>query len=173
MTTKSNTVAIEFDTPQNSNVYFRPLLRAVRGKFDLHRCKEPNAGRLHSVWPEPIPGQRLELDLVTGEGVIVEPLHEEKFAAIREKIEGLGQKLGPARETFENADLATWVYWMQGLVTSGKAKLVEGEFPQVKGKPKTRFHSTVQPDSNDRLATAIEKQTEVMAKLVSHLANQD
>ena len=179
MATKSNTLAVEIDGPQNQNLYFRPLMRAVRGRFDLHRVREPNAGRLHSVWPEPIPGQRLELDLVSGEGAIVEPLHEERYSAIREKIESSGQKIAPEREVFEQRDLVTWVYWMQGLVTSGKAKLVKGEFPKLSGKPRTRFHSTEHPDPIDKLTAAIErqnelnsKQIEIMAKLVNQVVNE-
>ena len=162
---KSTRVAIEIDGPQNQNVYFRPLLRKVRGGFDLHRCKEPNAGKLHSTWPEPIPGQRLELDLATGKGAIVDPLYEEKFAALREKIENRGQKLGPERENFPT-DVSTWVYWMQELVTGGKAKLVEGDFPKLTDTPQTRFHSTEHPDPIDRLAAAMEKQNELLTKLV-------
>ena len=34
-------VEFEIDTPNNSNFYFRPLMRQVRGTFDFRRVKEP------------------------------------------------------------------------------------------------------------------------------------
>lgn len=142
-------------------------MRAVRGGFDLHRCSEPNAGRLHNQWPEPIPGQRLELNATTGEAAIVEPLYDEKFAALREKIEGMGQKLPPERETFEHVDVDTWTYFMQQLADSGKAKLIAGTFPKLVGKPKTRFHSTETVDPIDKLTAAMEKQNELLTKLLT------
>lgn len=167
---KSNLVVIEVDTPQNSNVVFRPLQKPIRGKFDLHRVREPNAGKLHSLWPAPIPGQLLSLDLVTAEGVILDPLYEEKFASIRSKIEELGQKLPPQREVFQGADVATWVFYMRELVNSGKAKLIEGEFPKIdESKVQRRFYSNERPDTSDRLVAAIEKQNDLMAQLLNKL----
>ncbi len=167
---KTNLVVIEVDTPQNSNVLFRPEQKTVRGKFDLHRVKEPNAGKLHSLWPEPIPGQQISLDLISAEGCFVDPLYDEKFQAIRERIEGMGQKLPPQREVFQGADIATWVFYMRELVNSGKAKLIEGEFPKIdETKVQRRFFSTERPDTNDRLVAAIERQNELMGQLLNKL----
>jgi hypothetical protein len=168
-----NTVTIEIDGPLNQSVYFRPLQKRIRGRFDLHRVKEPNAGKLHSLWPEPIPGQYLMLDFVTGEGAIVEPLWEAKFAAIRDKIEQQGQKLPEAREIFQGVDSATWVYWLKGLVDTGTAKLIEGEFPKIdESKVQRRFHSTERPSTEDKLLSAIEQQNILLTELLSKLTKQ-
>jgi len=163
---QENVLTVEIDGEQNQNVYFRPLLRKVRGRFDLHRCREPNAGKLHAKWPQPIPGQRLELNLDSGEAFVVEPLWEEKFAALRETIEASGQKLTDERQAVK-ADVSTWIYWLKSLVETGKAKLLSGSFPRLDSEPQKRFHSIEQPDPLDRLAAAIEKQSELLAKLVS------
>jgi hypothetical protein len=158
-------LAVEFDGKQNQNFYFGPL-GLIRGRFDLHRVAEPNAGKLHARWPEPIPGQRLEYDFATGAGAVVEPLYEEKFAAIRERIEALGQKLPEQRRAFA-LDAATLAHWLKGLIATGDAKLVAGVIPEVQGKPQTRFHSSEQLDPLDKLTAAIEKQNELQAQLVA------
>ena len=77
-----STFAVEFDGGHNQNFTFPPLGK-IRGRFDLHRIPEPNAGKLNATWPTPIPGQIVEFDPTTGEGHVIEPLWEEKFAAIR------------------------------------------------------------------------------------------
>lgn len=157
MAKTESTVAIEFDTPHNANVRFAPLQRVVRGRFDISRDTEPNAGQLRTKWPEPIPGQRIEYSFETGEGFIVEPLHEARYAAIRERIENLGMSLPQERELFV-CDQATFNHWMAGLIASGDAKLLSGAMPaSVDGKPRTRFHSTEQVDPLDRLTAAIER----------------
>ena len=163
-------VAVEFDTPRNSNVRFAPLQRTIRGRFDISRDSEPNAGQLRTKWPEPIPGQRVEYDFASGEGFIVEPLHEERFAAIRERIESLGMRLPKEKEAFI-LDQATFNHWMAGLIATGDAKLLNGSMPaSVDGKPRTRFHSNEQSDPIDRLAAAIERQGEQQNKALTMLA---
>jgi hypothetical protein len=170
MAKTESAVAIEFDTPRNSNVRFAPLQRTIRGRFDISRDTEPNAGQLRSKWPEPIPGQRVEYDFASGEGFVVEPLHEERYAAIRERIEAQGLKIGKEREAFI-CDAATFSHWAGGLIGTGDAKLLVGSMPQaVTGKPRTRFHSNEQSDPIDRLAAAIERQGEQQNKLLTMLA---
>lgn len=164
---KSQTLEIEFDGPKNQSVYFTPIQKRVRGRFDAHRVVD--GGRLLRDFPEPVPGQRLQLDLGTGEAAIFEPLHDHEFIAIRERIEESGRKL-PEQYERVKADVATWVYWLRGLVDTGLAKVVVGELPaKVEGVPRTRFHSTEQPDPIDRLATAIEKQSEMLGRMLSKL----
>lgn len=171
MVKASNVVEIEIDGPHNQALYFRPLQRRIRGRFDLHRVKEPNAGKLLQAWPEPIPGQHLALNVDTGEGAIIEPLHSPEFAAIREKIERRGQKLGPERETLSGVHVPTWLFYLKGLVETGVAKLVSGKLPEkIDGTPQTRFHSSEQPDPIDKLTAAIERQCELTAKLLATLA---
>ena len=170
MAKTESAVAVEFDTPRNSNVRFAPLRRTLRGRFDISRDTEPNAGQLRSKWPEPIPGQRVEYDFASGEGFIVEPLHEARFAAIRERIEALGMKLPKEREAFI-LDQATFNHWMAGLIATGDAKLLSGTMPaKVEGKPRTHFHFAEQADPIDRLAAAIERQGEQQNKALTMLA---
>jgi hypothetical protein len=168
MAKSDTTCAVEFDGKQNQNYFFAPL-GTIRGRFDLHRVAEPNAGKLHARWPEPIPGQRVEYDFATGAGAIVEPLHEAQFAAIRERIEALGQKLPEARREFR-LDAATLAFWIRGLIATGDAKLVAGAIPEVQGKPQTRFHSAEQVDPLDKLTAAIERQNALQEKLVEAIA---
>jgi hypothetical protein len=171
---KGNTIIVEIDGNLNQSCYWRPLQKRIRGRFDLHRVKEPNAGKLHSIWPEPIPGQQLSLDLVTAEGAILEPLYEAKFAAIREKIEQQGQKLPAEREIFQGVDVATWVFFLRELVDSGKARLIEGEFPKIdESKVQRRFHSSERPGTEDKLLSAIEQQNALLTQLLSRLTKQE
>lgn len=163
-------LAVEFDSPSNACYRFTPIRQVIRGRFDLHRVKEPQAGKLLSHWPEAIPSQILEFDFESGEGAIVEPLWEDRFRALREKIEAKGQKLPDARQVFK-LDAATFAYWVRGLVETGDAKIVSGKLPgNVAGKPRLRFHSGEQTDPLDRLATAIEKQAEGQAEMLKVLA---
>jgi hypothetical protein len=156
---KDNTIIIEFDGPQNQSILFQPLQRKLRGRFDPRRMA--NAGRLHNEWPQGVPGQRLQLNVSTGEAAIVEPLWDAQHNAIRERIEAKGMKLPPGREEIK-ADVATWIYWLKPLVETGKAKVLSGEFPtKVEGTPRTRFHSEARPDAVEtaveKLASAIER----------------
>lgn len=167
---KANTIEVEFDTPLNANVLFQPLQRTLRGRFDVRRMKD--AGRLFSEWPQPIPGQRLSVNLDNGECHVIEPLWEVEFSAIRERIESKGMKLAPGRETVQ-AQPATLHYWLKQLIDSGKCKVVSGELPsKVDGVPQKRFHSTEQPDAVDKLTSAIERQTAAIEKLITKLIDK-
>ena len=71
------------------------------------------------------------------------------------------------RQTF-TADVATWLFHMAGLVEGETARLVSGKIPdKLPGTPQQRFHSAERADPIDRLAAAIEKQTELLVKLVN------
>lgn len=166
----ANVIEIEIDGKNNQTLYFRPLQRRIRGRFDLHRVKEPNAGRLFNSWPEPIPGQRLSLNMDTGEAAIVEPLQAPENAALKAKIEAQGQSIAPAREEM-TVDVPTWAFWIKGAVEAGAARVVEGILPEViEGKPRKRFHSNEVADPIDRLTAAIELQAELQAETLKMLA---
>lgn len=156
---------VEISGPQNQQVYFQPLMRTLRGRFDLARVPEPNAGKLRTMWPEPIPGQVIELDPLTGQGAIVERLYEPAFAAIRANIEAMGQKLPPEREPF-TLDVPTAIYWIGALIEGGTADVLSGTLPKLTGVPMTRFHSSEPADPLTKLQTAFEQQTAMLAKLV-------
>jgi hypothetical protein len=169
MTTRP--VEIEIDTDRNSNLYFRPLQRAIRGRFDWNRIREPQARLKAHEWPLPIPPQRLGID-AEGNGYLTEPLHDEEHAAIRERIEDkLGQKLEPARQTFPAAHLPTWLYWLKRAVESGIARLVHGQLPtEIEGTPKKNFiHAEAPPNSADKLTVALQEQTAAFKELTAAL----
>lgn len=168
---KTATVEIEIDGPCNENLHFRPLQRAVRGRFDLNRVGEPMA-RMKSVeWPRPIPSQRLGID-ADGSGYILEPLHDAENAAMRERIEKQGMKLAPACETFDDVHLPTWLFWIKRAVESGVARVVAGTLPQrIDGTPKRNFIVDRPAQSTgDRLAAAIERQNELFERLLERLS---
>ena len=166
MVKSTGAVIVEVDTPDNGSLHFRPLQRRVRGRFDVGRLPEP--GRLLREWPEGIPGQRIGIDPASGEGFILEPLHDEP--ALKEKAEALG-KLEPARQTFAGVDPVTWLHWIKLAVESGLARVVEGTLPdKIDGEPQTQFVTQPVPDPIDRLAAAMEKQTEMLGKVLAKLA---
>ena len=95
---KTEALVVEVDDPRNRDLHFRPLGQRVRGTFDASRAARFNvdAARLMTEYPQPIPGQRI--GLAGDEGFILEPLHGEQHAAIREKLEKKGFGLGPERQ---------------------------------------------------------------------------
>jgi len=60
-------VVVEADAAGNSDLYFRPLHRAVRGRLAFGRCPEPEAMKITLKWPRSeVPGQRIELNVGAG-----------------------------------------------------------------------------------------------------------
>ncbi|MBU4271355.1 MAG: hypothetical protein KKA28_05785 [Planctomycetes bacterium] len=167
-----NAVEIEVDGARNECLSFRPLPgRTVRGKFSFDRVAEPMARVKANDWPTPIPGQRIGLD-PDGLGFVREPLRDEEFAPIREKIEKQGMKLPPAIETFENIHLPSWLHWMKKAVESGVAKVVSGKLPEkVDGTPRRNFIMAEPPvSSTDKLTAAIDRQSALFEKLLERLS---
>jgi hypothetical protein len=145
-------VEIVIDGPKNENLYFRPLQRPLRGTFDLNRVPEPLARMQINAFPRPIPGLHLVVDVEKKTAAVVDPLHEPEHAAIREKIEARGLKLGPQAERFEGIDTNTWLFWMRRAVASGVAKIVEGKFPEIdEAKAQKNFVIAEQRDPRDSL----------------------
>lgn len=162
---------IEIDGQHNENLHFRPLQRSIRGRFDFNRVAEPMARLKAGDWPTPIPSQRLGVDR-EGVGYLVEPLHDDKHAATREKIKKRGMELEPKLQVFENIDLPTWYFWLKRAVESGIAKIVSGKLPdRIDGEPRKNFIlNEPEQSATDKLTAAIEKQTAMFAKLLEKLA---
>jgi hypothetical protein len=171
MVKNATTIEIEVDGPYNENLMFRPLQRAIRGRFDLNRVAEPMARMRSAEWPQPIPSQRLGIE-ADGSAYVLEPLHDEEHAAIKERIERQGMKLPPKCETFDGVDLVTWLFWIKRAVNSGIARVVAGQLPKViDGVPKMNFIVDRPAQSaGDRLAAAIERQNVLFEKLLERLS---
>ncbi len=171
MPTKTQPVEIEINGQRNENLYFRPLQRSVRGRFDLNRVGEPTARMKAVDFPHPIPSQRIGIE-ADGSGYIMDPLHDGEFAALRERIERQGKKLPPKLETFDDVDLPTWLFWIKRAVDSGIAKVVAGSLPKtIEGEPKMNFIvNRPKETTGDRLAMAMERQNILFEKLLSRLA---
>lgn len=146
-----STIVIEADTETNGNLYFPPLMRTIRGRFDFLRVKEKMARM--TEWPV-IPGQLLHVNTATGAMHVEDPLHEKDHAEARKRILARGQTLPPAREDITGVDVPTMLFWMHNAVQSKAAKVISGTFPdKLPGKPKTRFHSQEDlPGGADELA---------------------
>lgn len=172
------------DNATNINLFFRPIARKLRGRWSIQRVADKNAMALISQWPDPIPGQRLALDLQRGTVAIIEPLHDADQVANRRRIAATGRELAPAREELGAADtdVVTIAYWMRLAVESGVARVVAGELPDIAtlgGKPTKSFFSTPKQDSADKLSLAIEnlarvadQQTQILAALVDRLGSK-
>lgn len=163
-------VVCEIDNQHNQSLYFRPIQRSVRGRFDYLRCGEPMAKVVGASEPGPIPSQRIGFDLDRGVGFVEETLHAPEHKAIRERIERRGRTLPPEREDFPDADESTWLFWLGSAVKAGIAKIVSGKLPEkLKGKPKVNFITNERRPENDRLAAAIEKQNTLFEALLAEL----
>lgn len=137
-----NLIEIEPDTATNQELHFTPLGRNIRGRFDYNRVAEPMAAQHTREFPNGIPGQRLTLDLDSGEAAIVEPLHDPAYRDIRQKIEKRGMQLPPERQTFQvdAASQPTWLWWIRNVIESGLAKLTRGTLPEkITGDIRKRF----------------------------------
>jgi hypothetical protein len=169
MTKQETTLLVEFGDDHCRNVYFPPLDRRCRGRFDaLALAKhDPDAGQLVNAWPEPIAGQRLEVDPDTGECAIVEPLHD--FPAIAAKLKSRGLSLAPAREPV-TCDLPTLLFYLRAAVNGGKAKIVRGAIPPF-DESKVRRDLFVAPAENPvaTLATALTAQAKAFDRLADVL----
>ena len=167
---KATAIEIEIDGDRNESLRFRPLQRSIRGRFDLNRIAEPQARLRAAELPLPIPGQRLGID-PSGTGYLIEPLHDEDHATIREKIEKKGMKLEPELTEFPNIDLPTWLYWLKRAVESGIAKITKGKLPdKIDGKPRKNFvMAEPEPSVTDKLTAALEKQSVLFEKLLAKL----
>ncbi len=169
----SNVIEIEIDGEHNECLHFRPLQRSIRGRLDLMRIGEPMAKVKTTEFPDPIPGQRLGID-PSGTGYLSEPLHDEEYAPIKERILKKGQELEPELLEFENVDLPTWLFWIKRAVEDGIAKVVKGKLPgKIEGKVKKNFIvSRPEQTQNDKLTAAINKQTQVFEKLLAKMSEK-
>lgn len=144
----TSVIEIEVDVARNRNLYFVPIDRNVRGRFDWRRVADKHGPELRDQWgEEPLPGQTISLDLETGNGAIVEPL-----AAIpesRKRVEIRRESLAPARQEFENINPAAWLYWIKAAVEAGKARLLKGTLPETVDHKPARFGE--QKSTTDRL----------------------
>ncbi len=178
---KNELLELEIDTPQNGPVYFGPLGRRLRGRFDSLRAArhDKDAAVLLNEYPQPIPGQRLVINVDTGECCVVEPLHEEAYAAIRSKIEKAKMELEPARQSVASPHLPTWLHWARRLVQGGSAKVLRGMLPDDNGGDPQVAFSPVGPSKPgpmaqmakliERQSAALERQAAAFEKLVSEL----
>jgi hypothetical protein len=171
---RATAIELEIDGVNNENLHFRPMERRIRGRLDFTRVKEPMAMVESSKWPKPIPSQRFGID-AEGIGYLIEPLQDAENAVLKEKIEKQGQKLEPAMQTFENADLPTWYFWIKQAVESGIAKIVKGKLPEkFEGTPRKNFVTNTPPQSsNDKLAEALNRQSDLMEKMLTALAAKE
>ena len=126
-------VVIEIDGQHNESLYFRPIQRTVRGRFDYMRDTEPMAKVAGGSEPNPIVGQRLGYS--DGNGYVVEMLRTPEHKAIRDALERKGFRIPPEREEFENVDEATWLYWIDTAVRAGLARVVAGKLPENSQAP--------------------------------------
>jgi len=162
----ADVVAVEIDGPLNEAHYFRPLGRRVRGRFDAHRVAG-DTGRLVQAWPDPIPGQRIGVDVAAGEGFIEESLCDPQHAALKAKAERVGA-VGPPREVFAGVHVPTWLFWLRQAVEAGIARIVQGTLPAtIDGSPQREFITPKAADPIDRLAVAMERQNELLLKLLT------
>lgn len=177
MKASDNVIEIEVGAAgRNCNLTFMPLGKRIRGRFDVARAikTDGEAARLLKAWPDPIPGQVIGIDVEAGMGYLREPLHDPEFAAIRERIEKTGKKLEPERQTFQNRHVPTWLHWLKRAVECGAAKLVRGTLPEkIDGELEfnTPFARAMQTrkDPTTRLAEAMERQSEMLAKVLAEL----
>lgn len=153
------TAIIEIDSEANTSLHFGPLGRRLRGGLDLTRTLDIGAAEIRGAWPEPIPGQRLELYASERRAVVVDPLGAEgdpRQERNRQRIREAKFKLPAAREEIDGVDVPTFAYWMRRAVEGGHARLVSGKIPDTAGeKVRLRFHTQEQADPRDKMLNTL------------------
>lgn len=159
------TVEVEVDGPRNNCLAFLPLQKKVRGRFDLARETEPQAGTMRGEWPQPIPGQIIGID--GHKGYIREPLHDDEHADLKAKVESQGMELPAECEDFHGVDVPTWCFWLNRAVDAGLAKVISGTLPaKIEGEVKMSFFVERQPSDSEQVADLIRKQNELLGELL-------
>lgn len=146
----------------NKNYFFKPLARSLRGRLDFRAI--PGGHKLAAEWPEPIPGQRLELDPKAKTITLLEPLHEHRYAS---KIRQRGEELEPAVQRLKVDDFRSWTWHAARAVASGMATVVEGKLPspeaieaEADGEIRRNYREPVRPkpvDPMTLLARAVDR----------------
>lgn len=179
--------AIELKNETCSPVYFPPLQRMLRSEFSPNEIRLRDAASHERMGQVPgiIPGQRIELVIpvdqdplgpgrIPGQGRILEPLHLNEHATIREWIQRLPAKLETQAELTE-IDAGTWLFWMARLVEDGTAKPLasSGEIPTSKavkdrfGKPNYLGHGE-DPSKSGRRELA-DRLLDALLEKIGHL----
>jgi hypothetical protein len=166
----SNVVVVEVKSKNNGNLFFGPLGRVVRGRFELTNATRhnPAASALANRFSEPIPGQYISVDVERGEGFIIEPLHEDKHEAIRDRLKKKF-KIEPAKQTFERIDVNTWLFWLRRAVDAGLAEVTAGSLPEKVEGAKMDLFIPHRTSETAKLTAAIDRQTDILSKLLSTL----
>jgi len=98
-----DSLVVEAAGPLNENLWFLPLARRIRGRFDPTKIPDVS-GVLRKRFPAGIPGQRLAVNVATRTACLLEPLHVPEFKAVAAECKKVGA-LPPEREEFANIDL--------------------------------------------------------------------
>lgn len=161
-------LTIEVNSPKNADLFFWPISKRVRGRLDVHRMLpfDKDAAPLLRQWPEPVPGQQIAIDPAKKKGYIIEPLRDEKNAALREKVEAQNVRVPVASVEHDNIDVPTWLTWMKAACNAGAATVVSGELPdKIEGNVKRSFISGERKSESAQLSVAIDRQTAAFEKL--------
>ncbi|MGE3313999.1 MAG: hypothetical protein AB7O26_02705 [Planctomycetaceae bacterium] len=134
----TNVIEVEIDVARNRNLYFVPIDRNVRGRFDWRRVADKHGPELRDQWgEEPLPGQTISLDVENQSGAILEPLAA--VPEFKKRVEARRESLAPARQEFANVNPAAWLYWIKAAVEAGKARLLKGKLPETIDYKPARF----------------------------------
>lgn len=163
-------ITIEIDGPKNQRLGFLPLMRPIRGAYDMSRSASPAERAKAATGPGPIPGQRIGLS--DGVGFIEEPLHYAEHEPLAERIKAKGFRLPPKVEEFTDIDENTWAYHLRKAVDSGLGRIVAGKFSKIDDDAaKKSFVLAERETKSDKLAAAIDRQTDVFEKLLAKMSD--
>lgn len=145
---------IEFDDPaNNSQPFFPPLGRKLRGRFVFSRMSNGEAAhKLSARWGVgEVPGQRLRIDPDARTAELIDPLNDAAHESFAEQLRKRGLAPGP-NEKFEAIHAPSYIHHARWLVAAGLARVVEGALPETDGgKARTSFVAEPVLDRRDAL----------------------
>ena len=148
-------ITIEIDDGNNGSIAdFPPTSTEVRGAWRSENVR-PRRQIMNRFAPllsmESAPGMRITVDVARKMGRISDPLNKNK--PLLERInhvyyEVFRSKLTPVNDivvhNLDERKIRNWLFWMKRFVLSDKAKVVSGEWPEIKGEIDTNRHDRTQ-----------------------------
>ena len=161
-------VILEVDGKRNQSWFCRPIRKRIRGRFEWRRDPEPKALQKSLTEPDAIPGQRLQLN---GDSLtVLEPLHNDEFKVMRERIEKKGLRL-PDEATVYEVDGNEAAFWLQRAVDARLARVIDGKMPRIDATKVDRSSVILEENKReDKLTAAIERQNELFERLLAKLS---
>ena len=140
-------VTVEVASALNSNLWFRPCERILRGRFAIENVPHGSTpDELAQIFRgNPLPGLYITVDPSRRTAEVRDPMgdpqRKDQLAEVVRRIKAARVVMAwneeptfektDRRENLSDTDIKTWLYWMRRAVDSGHAEVVHGSLPRL------------------------------------------